>query len=157
MNRGKCIMHSLEDTPCWSKKSKCVRGRSEIDVYPRDKRFQQLASHWTTVCLMKTSETPQNNFTCAIVPQVPEQHVRIKAFYGTSKNAVKTQIWIAIYRCTHFRNSYVGTKLMICEKTVCPVYINHPAFFVVLEYLKCSYCFKSIKVLLGLIVYYKNN
>ncbi|GAG28253.1 unnamed protein product, partial [marine sediment metagenome] len=25
-----------------------------------------------------------------------KQHLRIKAFYGTSKNAVKTQVWIAI-------------------------------------------------------------
>ncbi|MEK6614290.1 MAG: IS4 family transposase, partial [Candidatus Binatota bacterium] len=25
-----------------------------------------------------------------------KQHLRIKAFYGTSKNAVSTQIWIAI-------------------------------------------------------------
>ena len=25
-----------------------------------------------------------------------KQHLRIKAFYGTSRNAVKTQIWIAI-------------------------------------------------------------
>ena len=25
-----------------------------------------------------------------------KQHLRIKAFYGTSQNAVKTQIWIAI-------------------------------------------------------------
>jgi hypothetical protein len=25
-----------------------------------------------------------------------QQHLRIKAFYGTSQNAVKTQIWIAI-------------------------------------------------------------
>jgi hypothetical protein len=25
-----------------------------------------------------------------------EQHLRIKAFYGTSQNAVKTQIWIAV-------------------------------------------------------------
>jgi len=24
------------------------------------------------------------------------QHLRIKAFYGTSENAVKTQIWIAV-------------------------------------------------------------
>jgi hypothetical protein len=27
---------------------------------------------------------------------LPEQHLRIKAFFGTSENAVKTQIWIAI-------------------------------------------------------------
>jgi hypothetical protein len=25
-----------------------------------------------------------------------QQHLRIKAFYGTTENAVKTQIWIAI-------------------------------------------------------------
>jgi len=28
-----------------------------------------------------------------------KQHLRIKAFYGTSENAVKTQIWIAIPVC----------------------------------------------------------
>ena len=26
-----------------------------------------------------------------------QAHLRIKAFYGTSENAVKTQIWIAVY------------------------------------------------------------
>ena len=26
-----------------------------------------------------------------------KQHLRIKAFYGTSENAVKTQVWIAVY------------------------------------------------------------
>ena len=25
-----------------------------------------------------------------------QQHLRIKAFYGTSKNAVKSQIWVAV-------------------------------------------------------------
>jgi IS4 transposase len=28
-----------------------------------------------------------------------KQHLRIKTFYGTSENAVKTQIWIAISTC----------------------------------------------------------
>jgi hypothetical protein len=28
--------------------------------------------------------------------QVDQQHLRIKRFYGTSENAVKTQIWIAV-------------------------------------------------------------
>ena len=28
--------------------------------------------------------------------QVDQEHLRIKAFYGTSENAVKTQIWIAV-------------------------------------------------------------
>jgi hypothetical protein len=31
----------------------------------------------------------------AITPGT-KQHLRIKAFYGTSENAVKTQIWIAV-------------------------------------------------------------
>ena len=29
-------------------------------------------------------------------PRQIKQHLRIKAFYGTSENAVKTQIWIAV-------------------------------------------------------------
>jgi IS4 transposase len=28
-----------------------------------------------------------------------KQHLRIKAFFGTSENAVKTQIWIAVCTC----------------------------------------------------------
>ena len=31
-----------------------------------------------------------------VVLQWIKQHLRIKAFYGTSENAVRTQIWIAI-------------------------------------------------------------
>ena len=30
------------------------------------------------------------------MPLVVKQHLRIKAFYGYSENAVKTQIWIAV-------------------------------------------------------------
>ena len=29
-------------------------------------------------------------------PEQIKQHLRIKAFYGTSENAVKTQIWVAV-------------------------------------------------------------
>jgi lipopolysaccharide/colanic/teichoic acid biosynthesis glycosyltransferase len=32
----------------------------------------------------------------AVGPRSLKQHLRIKAFYGTSENAVKTQIWIAV-------------------------------------------------------------
>ena len=32
----------------------------------------------------------------ALVRHWIKQHLRIKAFYGTSENAVKTQIWIAV-------------------------------------------------------------
>ena len=33
---------------------------------------------------------------CCISHLAIAQHLRIKAFYGTSENAVKTQIWIAV-------------------------------------------------------------
>jgi hypothetical protein len=39
---------------------------------------------------------PRQPFTRQLFFKWIKQHLRIKAFYGTSKNAVKTQIWIAI-------------------------------------------------------------
>ncbi len=38
-----------------------------------------------------------------------KQHLRIKAFYGTSENAVKTQIWIAV--CTYLLVAIVRQRL----------------------------------------------
>lgn len=38
-----------------------------------------------------------------------KQHLRIKAFYGTSPNAVKTQIWIAI--CTYVLVAIASKRL----------------------------------------------
>jgi hypothetical protein len=40
-----------------------------------------------------------------------KQHLRIKAFYGTSENAVKTQIWIAI--CVYVLVAIIKKKLKI--------------------------------------------
>ena len=40
-----------------------------------------------------------------------KQHLRIKAFYGTSENAVKTQIWIAI--CTYVTIAIMKKQLQI--------------------------------------------
>ncbi len=40
-----------------------------------------------------------------------KQHLRIKAFYGTSENAVKTQIWIAI--CVYLLVAIVKKRLNI--------------------------------------------
>jgi len=40
-----------------------------------------------------------------------KQHLRIKAFYGTSENAVKTQIWIAV--CTYVIVAILKKKLKI--------------------------------------------
>jgi hypothetical protein len=40
-----------------------------------------------------------------------KQHLRIKAFYGTSENAVKTQIWIAV--CTYLLVAIVRKRLNV--------------------------------------------
>ncbi len=40
-----------------------------------------------------------------------KQHLRIKAFYGTSENAVKTQIWIAV--CVYTLVAIVRKELKI--------------------------------------------
>ena len=40
-----------------------------------------------------------------------KQHLRIKAFYGTSQNAVKTQIWIAV--CSYVLIAIVRKRLAL--------------------------------------------
>jgi len=40
--------------------------------------------------------TPRQSFTRQLFFEWIKQNLRIKAFYGTSENAVKTQIWIAV-------------------------------------------------------------
>lgn len=40
-----------------------------------------------------------------------KQHLRIKTFYGTSKNAVKTQIWTAV--CTYLLVAIVRKRLNV--------------------------------------------
>jgi len=39
---------------------------------------------------------PRQSLTRQLFFKWIKQHLRIKAFYGTSENAVKTQIWIAL-------------------------------------------------------------
>ena len=41
-------------------------------------------------------KAPRQSFTRQIFFKWIKQHLRIKKFFGTSENAVKTQIWIAI-------------------------------------------------------------
>jgi hypothetical protein len=47
-------------------------------------------------------------------------HLRIKAFYGTSENAVKTQIWIAV-------SGYVLVAIVRKQQTHC--YSTHPNYW----------------------------
>jgi hypothetical protein len=46
-----------------------------------------------------------------------KQHLRIKAFYGTSENAVKTQIWIAVsvYVLVAIVRKRLGLELTLCQ------------------------------------------
>jgi hypothetical protein len=47
-----------------------------------------------------------------------KQHLRIKAFYGTSENAVKTQVWIAV--CTYLLAAIVRKRLKV-EANLCTI------------------------------------
>jgi len=42
------------------------------------------------------SSVPEQRWQVELFFKWIKQHLRIKAFYGTSENAVKTQIWIAV-------------------------------------------------------------
>jgi hypothetical protein len=71
-----------------------LRRVSYLDMETR-KRFQFLTNNFTlpalTIALIYKSRWQVELFFKWI-----KQHLRIKAFYGTSENAVKTQIWIAV-------------------------------------------------------------
>jgi transposase len=71
-----------------------LRRVSYLDVTTR-KRFKFLTNNFTlpalTIALIYKSRWQVELFFKWI-----KQHLRIKAFYGTSENAVKTQIWIAV-------------------------------------------------------------
>jgi len=71
-----------------------LRRVSYLDVKTR-KRFKFLTNNFTlpalTIALIYKSRWQVELFFKWI-----KQHLRLKAFYGTSENAVKTQIWIAV-------------------------------------------------------------
>jgi len=71
-----------------------LRRVSYLDVLTK-KRFKFLTNNFTlpalTIALIYKSRWNVELFFKWI-----KQHLRIKAFYGTSENAVKTQIWIAV-------------------------------------------------------------
>ena len=43
-----------------------------------------------------TAQVPRQSLTRQLFFKWIKQHLRIKAFFGTSENAVKSQIWIAV-------------------------------------------------------------
>jgi transposase len=71
-----------------------LRRISYLDVETR-KRFKFLTNNFTLPALT-IAQIYKCRWEVELFFKWIKQHLRIKAFYGTSQNAVKTQIWIAI-------------------------------------------------------------
>jgi len=71
-----------------------LRRVSYLDVETR-KRFKFLTNNFTLPALT-IAKIYKCRWQVELFFKWIKQHLRIKAFYGTSENAVKTQIWIAV-------------------------------------------------------------
>ena len=71
-----------------------LRRVSYLDVDTR-KRFKFLTNNFTLPALT-VAKIYKCRWQVELFFKWIKQHLRIKAFYGTSENAVKTQIWIAV-------------------------------------------------------------
>jgi hypothetical protein len=71
-----------------------LRRVSYLDVQTR-KRFKFLTNNFTLPALT-IAQIYKSRWAIELFFKWIKQHLRIKAFYGTSENAVKTQIWIAV-------------------------------------------------------------
>jgi hypothetical protein len=71
-----------------------LRRVSYLDVKTR-KRFKFLTNNFTLPALT-IAQIYKSRWQVELFFRWIKQHLRIKAFYGTSENAVKTQIWIAM-------------------------------------------------------------
>ena len=71
-----------------------LRRVTDLDVETR-KRFQFLTQNCTLPALT-IAQIYKCRWQVELFFKWSKQHLRIQAFYGTSENAVKTQIWIAV-------------------------------------------------------------
>jgi hypothetical protein len=71
-----------------------LRRVSYLDVKTR-KRFQFLTNNFMLPALT-VAQIYKSRWQVELFFKWIKQHLRIKAFYGTSENAVKTQIWVAV-------------------------------------------------------------
>jgi hypothetical protein len=71
-----------------------LRRISYLDVETR-KRFKFLTNNFTLPAVT-VAQIYKSRWRVELFFKWIKQHLRIKAFYGTSENAVKTQIWIAV-------------------------------------------------------------
>ena len=74
-----------------------LRRVSYLDVKTR-KRFKFLTNNFTLPALT-IAQIYKSRWAIELFFKWIKQHLRIKTFYGTSENAVKTQIWIAVSVC----------------------------------------------------------
>ncbi|MDQ2945897.1 MAG: IS4 family transposase, partial [Acidobacteriota bacterium] len=73
---------------------KVLRRVSYLDIKTK-KRFKFLTNNFTLPALT-IAQIYKARWQVELFFKWIKQHLRIKAFYGTSENAVKTQIWIAV-------------------------------------------------------------
>ncbi len=71
-----------------------LRRVSYLDIETR-KRFKFLTNNFTLPAVT-IAQIYKSRWQVELFFKWIKQHLRIKAFYGTSENAVKTQIWIAV-------------------------------------------------------------
>ncbi len=71
-----------------------LRRVSYLDVETR-KRFKFLTNNFTLPALT-IAQIYKSRWQVELFFKWIKQHLRIKSFFGTSENAVKTQIWIAV-------------------------------------------------------------
>ena len=71
-----------------------LRRVSYLDIDTR-KRFKFLTNNFTLPAVT-IAQIYKSRWQVELFFKWIKQHLRIKAFYGTSENAVKTQIWIAV-------------------------------------------------------------
>src|SRR5450631_1991397 len=71
-----------------------LRRVSYLDVTTR-KRFKFLTNNFMLPALT-IAQIYKSRWQVELFFKWIKQHLRIKAFYGTSENAVKTQIWVAV-------------------------------------------------------------
>src|SRR5664279_2304391 len=71
-----------------------LRRVSYLDVKTR-KRFKFLTNNFTLPAIT-IARIYRSRWQVELFFRWIKQHLRIKAFYGTSENAVKTQIWVAV-------------------------------------------------------------
>ena len=83
-----------------------LRRVSYLDVETR-KRFKFLTNNFTLPALT-IAQIYKCRWQVELFFKWIKQHLRIKAFYGTSENAVKTQIWIAIRSTCWWRSCANG-------------------------------------------------